>query len=772
MQDQAAAAPTPPPDPPDPRGGKERESFPSLPNPINLYDPSNQLNGVRTNHFTRYLQVEFENTDRKSVSPFQIQNDIKARTGHKPEELTGTGKSRYTIKTNNAKQTEICLKIKELAGKKCTITPHPKFNSCQGLIYTRDYNYQTEDLQNGLEEEFGVSQVQKADFIKTRDGVTPYILSFNREETPYAVSIPGERSDCVVNPFRSKPMMCKKCLVYGHTQKRCKKDTTHCKKCAEEGHDLKDCQAQTEKCFHCKESHQAGSKNCPVQLKEEKILQIVETKKVTFQRARQIMENKPVHRTVSAKTPSIITKFDIKWPKGTKRNTSPFEAQREIEKHIGKKLRSMRSKANDEDTVTVEVSTQAEAFKLNTLTRIGEYNVGVFASDAANLPRGIIFIDSYDQADSEDYRNELINQHNLVKAEHAHWIRSRNPALLITFQRELPEYLDIPGESKRTAVLEYKRQPNLCGNCLIYGHPKKVCRDRARCQNCTSIDHPTSQCDQESKCLQCHLNHRTGSKNCQAYKVEEEIAAIQEKSAVSRSQAWVIHRQEHQQNSAMNYAATLNTNNPNNKPAKPSSSGANGVKKKIPKTQLNPNNAETTPTTTEPAANKSTNKFNALASIENYDSSNEDECDKTFEPQMLTEDEKNSRNCPEIYLEVKKIWKEYVPPKEPEHGNRPSRPREPDESAKRRISSESGENRHQKARKSVESRISSEVRPGRSGNDYSKQPEHNSRSRSPLKSQAEKSKEKKHKEQEEKLRRKQEEEKRRKEQEKKKSRRK
>merc|ERR1712058_135636 len=93
-------------------------------------------------------------------------------------------------------------------------------------------------------------------------------------------------------------------------------------------------------------------------------------------------------------------------------------------------------------------------------------------------------------------------------------------------------------------------------------------------------------------------------------------------------------------------------------------------------------------------------------------SSNEDECDKTFEPQMLTEDEKNSRNCPEIYLEVKKIWKEYVPPKEPEYGNRPSRPREPDESAKRRISSESGENRHQKRGRALKAEFHPKFDPG------------------------------------------------------------
>ena len=721
-----------PPAPPDPGGGNNiKESFPILPKPSHLYDPSNQLNGLSNTHFIRYLQIEFETVERKNVNPYLIQNEIKKLTGIKPDELTGSGKSRLTLKTLNERQTNACLKLTELGGKKCKIVPHPKFNSCNGLIFTRDYNYRTEDLEKELKHQYGVKEVQKASFIKTREGVTPFILSFDREETPYVISIPGERADCVVSPFRSKPMMCKKCLVYGHTQKRCQRESPRCKKCSEEGHEIKDCDSQVEKCFHCQQNHLAGSKNCPTQVKEEKILQYVETNKVTFQRARQLYENKPIHRTVSSKTPIVQRKFDIEWPKGTKRNTNPWETKRAIKEKIGKEPCSIRSKANKEDTITVEVSTHGEAVKLSELTRIGEHNVTVTASDIQNLPKGIVFIEGFDMMDPENYLKELTKQYSLVKAEEATWIKSRNPALLLTFSRELPEYLNIPGESKLTAVIENKRKPNLCGKCLNYGHPKRVCREKERCQNCTSTDHSTSQCRQNPKCLHCSLDHKTGSKNCQTHKIEEEIVAIQEKSAVNRSQAIIIYKQEHPQNSTMNYAATAAAPRDTNTTTRaqitdagPSGSQIRPIKKpsvpaKTEKSQQKQPSAEKpTQSGTIEKNPKLRNKFSALTDIENYDSSDEDK-GEPIGPQILDELEKTSRNNPEVCAEVRKIFNEYKLPANSENTDRPSRSTEKADYAKRRKHSQSTERDSKRAKSLIKT--------------PSNERDQNSRSRSPLK---------------------------------------
>ena len=777
MTEPAAPAPKAP---PDPGGGRDQRvtpnQFPNLPTAANLYEPSNQLNSVKTNHFTRYLQIDFEAIDRKSVNPYIIQNEIKAKTGYGPAELTGGGKSRYTLKTVNAEQSEKCQKITMLANQKCSIKPHPKFNSSQGLIFTRDYNYRAEDIQTELKDQYGVSEVKEATFIKGRSGTTAFIVTFDREETPYSISIPGERSDCTVSPFLSRPMMCKKCLAYGHTQKRCKKEEPRCKSCSEEGHEMKNCQSQTVKCFHCKEDHQAGSKNCSTQMKEQQILKTVENEKVTFQRARQINEAKPIIRTVTAKTPMFVNKLDITWPKGTKRNTNPWQTARCIEKQLGGKTpRSIRTKKFDDDTITVEVSSPAEAAKLNALTRVGEFEVEVKASDAQNLPRGIIFIEGYDMGEAEEYENELKKQHKLINVEQAHWIKSRNPALLLTFSRELPDYLDIPGEAKRTVVLEYKRQPNLCRKCLNYGHSKKHCRDQERCENCTSTDHPSSQCHRNQKCLHCPTNgnHKTGSKNCQRYKMEEEIVAIQERSSIARAQAIIVYNQDHPESSGMNYAAAAATSSStaeNNKQStnaprittvnaevhssqSQTSKGKPREKRKSETTNTSANRprSETQPTP------RNRNQFSALENLGDYDSQPEDDiptltpetqqetiasftCEspsgrrwKNDKPQMLAEDEKTSRNCPEINDEVRKIFNDWSTQQTPQHTDTDK------EKRGRRLKNEAGRaDKRDRAssdnlsKEEQRKRYRSEVR--KSGNDYTEKSEYNSRSRSPIRS--------------------------------------
>ena len=68
------------------------------------------------------------------------------------------------------------------------------------------------------------------------------------------------------------------------------------------------------------------------------------------------------------------------------------------------------------------------------------------------------------------------------------WIKPRGNSkakpLLLSFQRELPYFMDLPGEMMRTRVHEYKQRPMMCKNCLEYGHGKKYCEKEQRCAKC------------------------------------------------------------------------------------------------------------------------------------------------------------------------------------------------------------------------------------------------------------------------------------------------
>ena len=98
-----------------------------------------------------------------------------------------------------------------------------------------------EDFTANLLEQCDVKCVEKAVFIRTNPGASAYIVTFNSETTPYTLYIPGELSDTVINPYISRPMLCKKCFSYGHTEKRCTSETITCKRCSNKGHERKDC---------------------------------------------------------------------------------------------------------------------------------------------------------------------------------------------------------------------------------------------------------------------------------------------------------------------------------------------------------------------------------------------------------------------------------------------------------------------------------------------------------------------------------------------------
>ena len=550
-----------PPDPPDPPA-RIRPDFPPL-----VPSSNNRSQALSKNlmpaKFTRYLEIDFGETNRRHINPYQILDDIVRSTGEKPKEIVGSSRNRLTLKTNSANQAGKCLQITALAGNSCQIRPHPQFNTSRGLIRLRQYDLDNmEEFRENLLDQYDVEKVEKANFIKSRNNETAYIITFNSEVLPYSVYVPGEMSDSVVQPFGARPMICKKCKEYGHTAKHCKKSEYRCGRCAEIGHQDEECTTTAVKCHHCADNHVAGHKDCPKQKLEQQIIDMVRTEKVTYQRARQKIHEKPIVRTLVGTTaPPFASLFDVVLPTGVKRRTNPWLVEKMIKDHIGREPRRCRGKPGEEDTFIVEISTEQESRLMSTLLRIGNHDVTVTVNNTHDIQKGLIYIQAYDLVEFDTYKRGLQNQYNITSVEHAHWIKTKNnanQALIIGFQGELPTYLDIPCENMRTVVHEYKKLPNFCRKCLDYGHSQRVCReDTQKCTNCTSDQHAYPPCDEDSKCSHCAQTHRTGDKNCQRYKVEQEVLVIQAKSRVSRTQAFVIYNREHPDAFSTSYAAVV-----------------------------------------------------------------------------------------------------------------------------------------------------------------------------------------------------------------------
>ena len=556
--DEAVIHPSKPPDP----KKTPRNDFPPLNDSKSFsHDRASNSNKTADQHFDKYLVLDFKGADRRHINPYKLKDELEKISGQKLLELVGNGKSKLTLKTMSANQTEKCLAIKSLQNKPCTITRHPSFNTNRGLIRVRLFDFQDmEEFKSNLSTQCRIDRIEKASFIKSRNGETSYIVTFS-QETPYSVYIPGEVADIVVQLFKSRPMLCKKCLHYGHNQKRCSVEKQRCRRCTAFDHEEDECTEEKPKCLHCSEAHVTGHRDCVREKEEQVIVNVVEKEKVTFQRAKQMLTEVPIKRTNHAlNAPKFHTHFTVRLPTGTKRSINPWFLEKSIQQHTGKKPLSCRGKPGDEDAFIVEVQTMEESRRMGeSIIKIGTHVAKAEVNNISNVQRGLIFIQGYDLLDFNNYRESLINHHQLASVEHAHWIKlkdKRTQGLIVGFQRDMPNYLEIPGESKLIMVHEYKQRPLLCKTCLEYGHSKNVCKEKKpRCENCASMNHETTTCNDINKCLHCPRLHKTGDKCCQRYVVEEEVLTIQSKLRVSRNQAFIIYEREHPNSRSTNYAA-------------------------------------------------------------------------------------------------------------------------------------------------------------------------------------------------------------------------
>ena len=233
----------------------------------------------------RLFERKFDIHTKRTVNPYDVLDKIRECTG-KRAKISTLSRSSFLIEITEKDQAEKVMEITSVKQFNCTVNKYDRFNHKKGLIYVSEFDIENvEDFKQGLQENYSVIDVEKATFIKAREGTTAFILTFNLEHVPHSIYIPGERQDTRVQSYISRPMMCIKCQEYGHTVKRCT-GAKVCRRCAEVGHGREECQKQELKCYHCKGDHAAGSKECQRQQKETELVTIQEREKVTMRRAR------------------------------------------------------------------------------------------------------------------------------------------------------------------------------------------------------------------------------------------------------------------------------------------------------------------------------------------------------------------------------------------------------------------------------------------------------------------------------------------------------
>ena len=503
------------------------------------YRPLNTEEMKEKEVFSRFFTMKFTPTNKRSIDPYVLRDEIVIQTGKRPKTITTSGRENFNVEVCDREHGENIMKISSVRGVSCVVAPTTYLNRSKGLIYISEFNIDDiEQFMSELKQYLQVANVSEATFIKPKYAQTKvFLLEFEQEQPPQYVYIPGERSDTTVYPYKEKPLHCNKCQLYGHSASRCNRNL-RCAKCGQEGHNVEACVASETSCFHCNGPHRVRDRNCPSQVKEEKVLEIQNKHKVGKRLARQILDGVP--NTSQKANSNYPTHFLIKMNEDEKKKLSPWGIEKCIQHAIGSKPKIIRSAGRD--SFVVEISEARDVEPLKNMNNVNGIPVVISEHPHFNHIQGLIFIYDYDLSNFESFRTGLVEEFNLKEAIQATWIKPRNPLakpLLITFKQELPEFLNIPGEQSKTKVYEYIPRPMLCSKCLEYGHTIKHCSSEVEvCARCDTPGHNSTNCNADKReCHHCDAEHSTGYYKCKEFKYQKEIITLQKRHKLSRQQA-------------------------------------------------------------------------------------------------------------------------------------------------------------------------------------------------------------------------------------------
>jgi hypothetical protein len=508
--------------------------------------------------YTRFFSITFETGIKRKVNPYAVKNQIITTTGKPPVKISSNGRDSLTILVEDALQGNKMADICTIGNIPCKTEKHQYLNNSKGIIYIQEYDVDDiDEFRNGLMENYNITRAEPAPFIKPKSAQTKaFILTFDQETPPKYLYIPGERYDTVVYPYHERPKLCQNCQHYGHTKNRCAKPI-RCRKCSEEGHIMAECTSEPS-CFHCDGVHQIGYKDCPKQLKENKITELQEKHKVGIRRARQMYAGEATTPQIEDKK-QFTTHYHCKLDENNKRKITPWVLEKSINQATGEKPKTIRSL--DKTAYVIEVNDERQGHEVTKMTHINNFPVKMTEHDVTRFTRGLVYVYECDLLDFETFKTGLIDEFGIQDAEMAFWIKPRNmfsKPVMITFKTRVPDFLDIPGEQSKTKVYEYLPSPMLCKKCLTYGHTAKRCDAVIdTCAKCDEEGHSFKNCTSTTeKCHHCKRQHRTAWRTCPIHIYEKELIAIQTRLRIGRSLA-IREINNINPNIKMNFAAAV-----------------------------------------------------------------------------------------------------------------------------------------------------------------------------------------------------------------------
>lgn len=220
------------------------------------------------------------------------------------------------------------------------------------------------------------------------------------------------------------------------------------------------------------------------------------------------------------------------------KNLNLFSTNEDLKRKLGNIVKM--SKINS-SSLLIEVGSQAQLTKLNTIQRLAGNPVVIAKHNSLNSIKGTIYNANLSQNTADEITAALSDQ-GVVSVER---MKTRVNGELIdthryilTFERtRLPKVVKL-AEWHHELVNLYVPRPMRCTRCQRLGHTRKRCRrDRDSCSVCCQEGHSRDECHNTPSCINCSGDHSPNARECPAYLLKTEILATQAKDRLTFHEA-------------------------------------------------------------------------------------------------------------------------------------------------------------------------------------------------------------------------------------------
>lgn len=193
-----------------------------------------------------------------------------------PVKTTKTGEFHFTAR--NEEEASTLLQTKQLEDGTEIATRTLGEGKCKGVIHCPAIKgRKEEDIKSKLSKN-GVTEV------KARGQNGTFVLTLNTPTLPAEIQVGALKVE--VQPYIPRPLLCRQCFVYGHTQKVCRNKPA-CRKCGGPHSDKLPC-LKPAKCRNCGGNHHPNDKACKVWQQEQSINEMMILHKIPGQQARDM----------------------------------------------------------------------------------------------------------------------------------------------------------------------------------------------------------------------------------------------------------------------------------------------------------------------------------------------------------------------------------------------------------------------------------------------------------------------------------------------------